>query len=58
MSGLRENLEEIHQNPVTVNDSDFDERVEKIKVDVEALHDKAEEKFGSKCYFFSKPKEF
>lgn len=47
MSSLRENLDEIQNSPVTVNDSEFDERVQKVKADVAALHQKAEQKFDT-----------
>lgn len=40
-------MDEIQNSPVTVNDSEFDERVQKVKADVAALHQKAEQKFDT-----------
>uniref|UniRef100_A0A914HV37 Laminin-like protein lam-2 n=1 Tax=Globodera rostochiensis TaxID=31243 RepID=A0A914HV37_GLORO len=44
MSELRENLDEIINNPITVNDREFDEHVQKVRADVETLHEKATKK--------------
>lgn len=46
MSGLRDSLDEIQNNPITVNDAEFDERVRNVKEDVDSLLVKAEQKFG------------
>ena len=46
MSGLRESLDEIQNNPITVNDAEFDERVKSVKEDVDSLVVKAGQKFG------------
>jgi hypothetical protein len=44
--GLRENLDEIQNNPITVNDSEFDERVQQVKAELGKLHGRTEQKFG------------
>ncbi|KAL3091629.1 hypothetical protein niasHT_024211 [Heterodera trifolii] len=41
MSELRENLDEIINNPIKVDDREFDEHVQKVRVEVESLHERA-----------------
>ncbi|KAI1706360.1 laminin EGF domain-containing protein [Ditylenchus destructor] len=44
IAALRENLDEIRNNPVTVDDSEFDARVDTVKGQVQELHEKASRK--------------
>ncbi|KAI1730594.1 laminin EGF domain-containing protein [Ditylenchus destructor] len=44
IAALRENLDEIQNNPVTVDDSEFDAKVDTVKGQVQELHDKASRK--------------
>nr|CAD2172703.1 unnamed protein product [Meloidogyne enterolobii] len=46
MAGLRESLDEIQNNPITVNDAEFDDRVRSVKEDVDSLVTKAGQKFA------------
>jgi len=55
MAGLRESLDEIQNNPITVNDAEFDDRVRSVKEDVDSLVTKAGQKFGKyKIFYFVK----
>lgn len=51
MSALRENLDEIQNNPVSVNDTAFDGKVADVQSQVEALHDKAGKKLCRRLLF-------
>lgn len=44
---LRDNLNEIHNNPVKVEDSEFDAKVQEVGELVTKLHSKALEKLGN-----------
>ena len=46
ISTLRENLDEIQNNPVTVNDKEFDDRVQQVRSNVNDLHDKTGKKLA------------
>lgn len=43
---LRENLDEIHNNPVKVEDSEFDDKVQEVGDAVSSLSSKAAQKLG------------
>jgi ribulose kinase len=47
IGNLRENLNEIQNNPVKVEDSEFDGKVEEVKSVVSELHSKAAQKLGN-----------
>lgn len=46
LATLRENLDEIQNNPITVNDSEFDNKVKIARTEVEQLHEKAKVKLN------------
>ena len=46
MVQLRDNLDEIQNNPVSVNDVEFDDRINTVKTGVRKLHEKASRKLG------------
>lgn len=46
VGNLRENLNEIYNNPVKVEDSEFDGKVQEVKSVVSDLHSKAAQKLG------------
>lgn len=46
IGALGESLDEIQNNPVTVNDSEFDAKVSEVKTTVQQLYDKAAKKLG------------
>lgn len=43
---MRDTLNEIVNNPVTVNDSEFDDKVSEVRNLVQQLHNKANEKLS------------
>jgi hypothetical protein len=46
LSRYREQIDDIQNNPMPVDDAEFDDRVNIVRKDVAALHDKARLKMG------------
>lgn len=49
---LRDTLNEIVNNPVTVNDNEFDKKVSEVSDQVQQLYNKANNKLGLLMNFF------